>query len=357
MTHLQKLQNKLKESKADAVLLTSEINQFYVSGLEFTDGYVLVGKNCAFLLADFRYIEIAKITACDAFQVIMPKISMATQLTEIISGQEFKTVAIEDATLSCSALEKLKKNIPNTEFLSGGSFMLDCLREIKDADEIASMAKAQNIADLAFTHILDFINYERTEIEIALELEFFMRSHGARATSFDTIAVSGTASSLPHGVPQNKKLERGFLTMDFGAKVDGYCSDMTRTVVIGHADSEMKKLYATVKQAQQMALDFIRAGVICREADSVARDYIEKSGYSGLFGHSLGHGVGLYIHENPRLSQAAAPEARLMSGQVVTDEPGIYIAGKYGCRIEDMLLVTDEGNMNFATSTKELIEI
>ena len=357
MTHLEKLQKRIKESSADAVLLTSEINQYYISGLDYTDGYVLVGADRAFLLADFRYIEIARMTASQDFNVVMPTPSMSTGLAEIISENGFKTIAVEDATLPCASFENLRKKISDVEFVTGASGLLDSLREIKDETEIAAMAKAQNIADFAFTHILDFINYDRTEIEIALELEFFMRSHGAKSTSFDTIAVSGTASSLPHGVPRNVKLEKGFLTMDFGARVDGYCSDMTRTVVIGHADEEMKRLYATVKEAQRRALEFIRPGVLCRDADAIARNYIDECGYSGLFGHSLGHGVGMYIHENPRLSQSVSPEAVLVSGQVVTDEPGIYIAGKYGCRIEDMVLVTDDGIMNFATSTKELIEI
>jgi len=181
---------------------------------------------------------------------------------------------------------------------------------------------------------------------------------GSEGVAFETIAVSGSASSLPHGVPRNVKLERGFLTMDFGAKRDGYCSDMTRTVVIGKADEDIKRLYNTVLQAQTAALDFIKEGVSCKEADTVARDIIDNAGYKGYFGHSLGHGVGMYIHESPRFSQAVAPDYKLQRGHIVTVEPGIYIEGLYGCRIEDMIGIMPDGSMyNFTHSRKDLIEL
>ena len=196
------------------------------------------------------------------------------------------------------------------------------------------------------------------EIDAALELEFFMRRMGSEGTAFDTIAVSGSASSLPHGVPRNILLERGFLTMDFGACVDGYTSDMTRTVVIGKADDDMKKLYNTVLSAQRAALDAVCEGACCKDLDGVARGIIDNAGYKGCFGHSLGHGVGLYVHEMPRLAQSANADSRLVRGNIVTVEPGIYIAGKYGCRIEDMVAIDHSGNViNYTKSSKELIEI
>ena len=208
----------------------------------------------------------------------------------------------------------------------------------------------------AFAHILKFITPNMTEIEVALELEFFMRRMGSEGTAFDTIAVSGSASSLPHGVPRNVKLEKGFFTMDFGAKFDGYCSDMTRTVVIGKADADMKKLYNTVLSAQLAALDFIKEGINCKDADTVARDIINGAGYEGRFGHSLGHGVGMYIHEDPRLYSRA--KGTLKVGHVVTVEPGIYLAGKYGCRIEDMVAIDLDGKLlNFTKSPKEMMEL
>ena len=248
--------------------------------------------------------------------------------------------------------------MPKTEFSFGGSALLDGARQIKDAGEIEKMKRAQAITDAAFEHILNFIDPSRTEIEIALELEFFMRSHGAESVAFQTITVSGSASSLPHGVPRPVKLERGFLTMDYGACVDGYCSDMTRTVVIGKADEEIKRLYNTVLSAQLAALDAAKNGE--RRGftlDKIARDVIEDAGYHGAFGHSLGHGVGMYIHEAPRLAPRTPKDELLCSGNVVTFEPGIYLEGKYGCRIEDMAVITDDGIYNFTKSPKELIEI
>ena len=182
-----------------------------------------------------------------------------------------------------------------------------------------------------------------------------MRKFGAEKTSFDTIAVSGSASSLPHGEPRNIKLERGFLTMDFGALYNGYCSDMTRTIVIGKADDEMKKVYNTVLSAQLAALDFVAAGKSGKDCDKIARDIIYGAGYEGCFGHSLGHGVGMYIHENPRL--AGGWDKPLEVGAIVTVEPGIYIEGKYGVRIEDIVCLKKDGFDNLTRSSKVLIVI
>ena len=229
---------------------------------------------------------------------------------------------------------------------------------MKTKAELDIIAKAQAITDAAFSHILEILSPEMTEMEVALELDYFMRKNGAERSGFDTIAVSGSASSMPHGVPRNLPLERGFLTMDFGACVDGYTSDMTRTVVIGKADDDMKKLYNTVLCAQRAALDAVCEGVCCKDLDSVARNIIDNAGYKGCFGHSLGHGVGLYVHEMPRLAQSAKEDSRLVRGNIVTVEPGIYIAGKYGCRIEDMVAIDHSGNViNYTKSSKELIEI
>ena len=172
-----------------------------------------------------------------------------------------------------------------------------------------------------------------------------------------SIAVSGSASSLPHGVPRDRVLEKGFLTMDFGARCKNYCADMTRTVVIGKADNEMKRLYRTVLAAQEAALDYVGGGLFCSAVDKVARDIIDHAGYEGCFGHGLGHGVGRYIHEAPRVSFVAPEDKLLEPGQVITVEPGIYIAGKYGCRIEDMVAITEDGCRNFAHRPKELIEM
>ena len=358
MSHLQNLTKEMKAKGIEALIVTSEINQRYLTGFDYTDGYVVVTPKHAYLITDFRYTEAAENAVRGTeWEVLAPK-RMLGEISELLHGEGVKSVALEEATLPVSDFERIKKALDDIAVTTNASALLDGLRLHKDAGEIALMQKAQDIADAAFAHILTYINPDRTEIDVALELEFFMRAHGAECTSFDTIAVSGSASSLPHGVPRPVKLEKGFFTMDFGARVDGYCSDMTRTVVIGKADEEMRRLYDTVLRAQTAALDACAEGVGCKHLDTVARDIIENAGYHGAFGHSLGHGVGMYIHEAPRLSQAAAEDSVLERGHVVTFEPGIYLPGRYGCRIEDMVAITPEGKVhNFTHSPKELIEL
>lgn len=359
MSKLTKFQSEIKERGIDAAVISSQINQRYLTGFDYTDGYVVVTQSTAYALADFRYIEAAraKINA-DEYKIIMPEGSMLVCVAALLDENDCRVVAFEDATLAVGDLERMKRAFVGKELVAGASEIADGLRLFKDANEIEKMKKAQAITDAGFAHMLEVLTPNMTEAEAALELEFFMRRMGSEGVAFDTIAVSGSASSLPHGVPRNVKLEKGFFTMDFGAKYDGYCSDMTRTVVLGRADAEMKKLYNTVLHAQTAALDFIKEGICCKDADSVARNIINNAGYEGRFGHSLGHGVGMYIHESPRLSQGAAAESKLERGHVVTVEPGIYIEGLYGCRIEDMVCILENGEMyNFTHSPKEMIEL
>lgn len=359
MSKLTRLKKKMAEKGFDAAVISSQINIRYLTDFDYTDGYVLVTKNKSYVLADFRYIEAAraKVNASD-FEIVMPNGSMLSCVASLLDENEARTVAYEDYTLACADLERMKKVFVGKELVPGASAMADGLRLYKDEGEIEKMKKAQAITDAAFAHILKVLTPDMTEIDAALELEFFMRRQGSEGVAFETIAVSGSASSLPHGVPRNVKLEKGFFTMDFGARFEGYCSDMTRTVVLGKADNDMKKLYNTVLKAQLSALDFLKEGIACRDADTVARDIINNAGYEGRFGHSLGHGVGMYIHENPRLSQGVNNDVKLTRGHVVTVEPGIYIEGLYGCRIEDMVGVLEDGTIyNFTHSPKEMIEL
>lgn len=355
MTHLKKLQTRLPDIGADAVIVSSEISQRYLSGFAYTDGYLLISPTRAIMLADFRYTEAAKKEVKD-FEIIEPQGTMLGELYRLMLAEGYENVAIEEKELTLADYENMCSQMPKANLIKGASALIENLRIVKDAEEIAIIAEAQRMTDLAFEHILKFINRNVTEREIAIELEFFMRKLGAETIAFDTIAVSGAASSLPHGVPRDVKIENGFLTMDFGAKYKGYCADMTRTVVIGRADEEMKKLYNTVYTAQKAALEALKAGMLCREADAIARRIIDGAGYEGRFGHGLGHGVGMFIHEAPRLS-ARAGDAVLEVGNIVTVEPGIYIEGKYGCRIEDMVAITEDGILNFTKSPKELIEL
>jgi len=359
MSKLTKFKAKMAEEGIDAAIISSYVNIRYITGFDYQDGYVLVTKNKSYVITDFRYIEAARAAVnAEEFEIVMPDTSMGICMCGLLDENECRTVAFEDATLSVAACENFKKVLVGKELVPGASKIADGLRLYKDADEIEKMKKAQAITDAAFTHILKTLTPNMTEIDAALELEFFMRRMGSEGVAFETIAVSGSVLSLPHRPPRNVKLEKGFFTMDYGAKVDGYCSDMTRTVVLGKADAEMKKLYNTVLTAQLAALEHIKEGNLCRDCDKIARDIIDNAGYKGRFGHSLGHGVGMYIHEAPGLSSRAPEDLVLARGHVVTDEPGIYIEGLYGCRIEDMVAIMPDGSTyDFTHSPKELIEL
>ena len=350
---LAKLRQKMSEMSLDAVIVFDELNQHYLSEFAFTDGFLFVTKKDAFLVTDFRYYEMALKDASKGFTVLMPE-DRKKFLLDTISESCCKTVGFEGNFVSYAKYRDLCEKYPAVEFVNIGG-LIEELRQIKSREEIEMMQKAQNITDIAFKHILSVLNPDMTELDVAVELEYAMRKNGASAFAFDTIAVSGDASALPHGTPRNVKLKKGFLTMDFGAKYNGYCSDMTRTVVIGKADEGMKKLYNTTLRAQTEALAFLKEGVSCFEADKVARDIINVD-YNGAFGHSLGHSVGLFIHEEPRLSPRKT-DRTLRVGEILTVEPGIYLFGKYGCRIEDMVAIEKEGIYNFTASTKDLIEI
>ncbi len=342
-------------SPHEAILLTCEQSLRWLSGLSFTDGYAVITDCRCFLFADFRYIEAARAKVKPPIEVVLLSRGSA-HAGEVFVSAEIKQVIYEDKYMTCAEFGKWKKRFPDIEF-QGGSERIDKLREFKDADELKLIIAAQRIAEKAYTHILDFINPQRTEAEVALELDYFMRREGATGISFETIAVSGKASSQPHGVPRNVPLEPGFLTMDYGAEIDGYRSDMTRTVCLGHADEKMKHVYETVLRAQIAAEDMLCAGVLCRDADKTARDIIEAEGFGNCFGHGLGHGVGLFIHENPRLSPSSG-ESVLSPGHVVTVEPGIYIEGQFGVRIEDMVFIQEDGiSKNLTNCPKGLVEL
>lgn len=333
----------------DGILLTSEVNEYYATAFAYTDGYAFVTAKETYLITDSRYIE-----AAEASEGTVKVLLKGGALKTLFSDLGVKKVGFEDICVTVAELQRFKEQFPDVEFVPIGG-AVDKLREFKDDDELDKIVKAQTIADAAFDHILGYISTDRTEKEVALELEVYMRTHGADCVAFETIAVSGTASSMPHGVPRDVKVQKGFLTMDFGAKYLGYCSDMTRTVVVGKADEDMKKLYYTVKAAQEAALEAAVSGAELDGLDKIARDIIDKD-YPGTFGHSLGHGVGLYIHEAPSVS-GYRPGVKLSKGHVITIEPGIYIAGKYGCRIEDMVLHYSDGCRDISKSPKNLIEI
>lgn len=351
----EKLHAKMDELGLDAIYVTSAENHLYLSDFDNPDGYLFITKATTYVFADFRYIEAARAEAdsewCTVCLPGQPKVS------EIVGELGIKSIGYEDESLTCASLERFKDGLKEfgVEYIPMKNAFTE-IRAFKSEEEVEYIIAAQRIAEGAFDHILKTITYDMTEIEVAAELEYFMKKHGSEKPSFDTVCVSGIASSRPHGVPRPVKLEKGFLTMDYGAMVKGYHSDMTRTIVIGKADAEQKKLYNTVLKAQLAALDAVSEGAKNADADKAARDIIDGAGYEGCFGHGLGHGVGLMIHEFPNLSPRSG-DAVLKAGQLVTVEPGIYLEGKYGCRIEDMVFIIPGGKRNLTCCPKEMIEL
>ena len=361
MIQLNRFKKALAEKDFDGAIISSELNQRYLCDFPFSDGYILVTADKSYILTDFRYDEALK-KAVSGFEILCPEKGLYDCITELIRENNLKRIAVEESSMTLKEFQALSKKLDSIASLeSSASDILLNQRAIKLDYEIERIKKAQSITDSAFSYIIEFISANKnsiTESDVALELDYFMRKSGAESSAFETIAVSGDASSLPHGVPRKEKLKNGFLTMDFGAKYNGYCSDMTRTIVIGKADDEIKKIYNTVLSAQKAALNKIKGSMPCKEADFIARKIIDDAGYGKAFGHSLGHGVGMFIHERPNLSPRSDEKSLLTAGNVVTVEPGIYLEGKFGCRIEDMILINPDGTVyNFTSSKKELIEI
>ena len=358
MSRLKRFVQLFTEKGFDAAIVSDPMNQRYLSGFDFHDGLILVTRTQAYLLTDFRYAEAAEEKVTREMKVLLPKEGHLACIASLLSSHGCKSACVEEAHLSYGSFLRYEKLLAPISLSVGASQMLSSLRLHKEDGELETVARAQKITDAAFTHILNVLHPDMTEVEVALELEYFMKKNGAEEIAFGTIAVSGTNSSRPHGTPRPCKLEKGFLTMDFGARVDGYCSDMTRTVVLGRADEEMKRLYGTVLRAQTAALEAACEGFGCAALDRIARDIIHGAGYEGAFGHSLGHGVGMLVHEDPRVSSGASHDSVLERGHIITVEPGIYLSGKYGCRIEDMICIRNDGSVyNFTHSPKELIEL
>ena len=349
-----KLRAKMDEMGLDAVYVTSPENHLYVTDFDNPDGWAFVTKEKAWVWADMRYYEAAKAEVTPLCEVCLPG---TPSFEAIVKENGVKAIGYEDRRLTCSALDSFKNALKDcaVEYAPVGGLFTE-LRSVKTEDEVKNIEAAQRIAEGAFAHIVKVLTHDMTEIEVAAELEYYMKRHGSEKPSFDTIAVSGSASSRPHGVPRPVKLEKGFLTMDYGAMVKGYHSDMTRTVVVGRADAEMKKLYDTVLVAQLAAIEAVTEGAKNADIDGIARRIIDDAGFKGYFTHGLGHGVGLEIHEQPGL-HGRMGDAVLTAGQIVTVEPGIYIEGKYGCRIEDMMLITPGGARDLTNCPKELIEL
>ncbi len=345
---------KFLKNKSEAIIITSPENRRYFTGFPSSDGYLVITKDDAVLFADSRYIEAAEKSVKDCRALLFKKDSV--DIKAYLKENHILKVYTERNHISVSTADFLKTAFLPCRVTPSKRLekAIEESRIIKTEEEVKSIKAAQKIAEDAFEHILTFIKPGVTEKEIAIRLDFYMLSHGAEAVSFETIAVTGQKSSMPHGVPDDTVVKSGdFITMDFGAVVNGYHSDMTRTVAVGKVSDEQRKVYETVLTAQKAALAVLKAGLDCCEADKAARQVIDDAGYGEYFGHSTGHGVGIEIHEAPTL--APKSKGALQVGNVVTIEPGIYLPGKFGVRIEDMALITENGFENLTTTPKELI--
>ncbi len=349
--------NKLKDflkNENEAILICSGVNRRYFTAFPSSDGYLVITKKDAVFFADSRYIEAAQKNIKSCRVQLLTRLS--TEVKSFFTENNIEKVYTETENLSVSLLSQLRKilspvKITPSKKLEG---LIEQTREIKKPHEVECIKKAQEIAEEAFEHILKFIKPGVSEKQIALELDFYMLSHGAEALSFETIAVTGAKTSMPHGVPDDTIVKNGdFITMDFGAVYKGYHSDMTRTVAVGNITDEQKNIYDIVLKAQKKALSILKSGLPCADADKAARDIISESGFGDCFGHGTGHGVGIEIHESPNLSPRS--NQKLKIGNIVTVEPGIYIPEKFGVRIEDMALITEKGSENLTTAPKELI--
>ncbi|MBO4779065.1 MAG: aminopeptidase P family protein, partial [Selenomonadaceae bacterium] len=318
---LARLHDKIAAEEVDAVLITKVANVAYFSGFRGDSSALLIGKNIRKLITDGRYTEQAVLQAKN-FTLVEQTEGLYKKIAEELKLSACKKIGVEGRVMTVAERDYLAKELKGVEFKS---IELDTLRQVKDAAEIDCIRKACEIADEAFTKILKVIKPDVREVDIAADLEYFMRKLGSERTAFDTIVASGWRGSLPHGVASDKKICAGELvTFDFGATFNGYCSDITRTICVGKASDEQRKIYNAVLDAQLYGLEVITAGKSGADIDAAVRERLNASGYGDYFLHGLGHGVGLEIHEEPRLSKLSKCES-LLPNMIVTDEPGVYI--------------------------------
>ncbi|WP_409289216.1 M24 family metallopeptidase [Peribacillus sp. SCS-37] len=351
MEKLNRLREALVKKGVDGLLIASPYNRRYMTGFTGSAGAALISMDGAKFITDFRYVNQAGEQA-EGYEVVQHKGTFPEEVGVQAELMGIRKLGFEQDYLSyavCKAYEEAFRGelVP----VSGA---VENLRLIKAPSEIKILKDAAKIADLAFKHIIEYIRPGQTELEVANELEFFMRKQGAKSSSFDIIVASGHRSALPHGVASDKVIQKGdFVTLDYGAYFNGYVSDITRTLSVGEPAEELKKIYNVVLEAQMRAMAGIKPGMTGREADALARNLIEEKGFGEYFGHSTGHGIGLEVHEGPALSVKSS--LVLEPGMAVTVEPGIYISGLGGVRIEDDTIITAEGNESLTHSTKELV--
>lgn len=351
---LVSLRQKMNEKDIEAVILIGRPNTLYLSGFTGSTSFLFITDSEAVLVVDFRYTIQAKRQVYPGIKVLEQQEGFLKAINELIGKAGVKKVGFEGNCLTFTEYTSMKEKLTNANsFITIGS-LVDRMRMVKDEGEIQCIQEAVLLGDKVFDHIIGYIKPGVTENEIAAEMEHKMKTLGAKGPSFETIVAAGIRSAMCHGTATDNVLKAGdAIVLDFGVIYKNYCSDMTRTVFLGEPSPDLKKIYTIVKKAQQAGLDAIVAGLTGKQADAIARDIIDVEGYGKCFGHSLGHGVGLEIHENPRLSQAS--EDTLDNGMVFSVEPGIYVEGIGGVRIEDMVFLSEGKVRNFTTSTKELL--
>lgn len=355
MTRIQQLRSRLEENAC--ALITSDINRRYFTGMKSSAGTLAVFKSNAYLIIDSRYFEKASDTVTDC-DVILQK-RLYGQISELISDNHAECVWVESDTLTLSDFAAVRENIKGAKSFDSSDRLSRIIREmrmIKTDEEIALIERAQRIAEYALQETLNFIKEGVTEKEIALCLNDHMLRNGADDLSFETIALCGSATSMPHGVPSERTVKKGdFVLMDFGAVFDGYHSDMTRTVAVGEITEEMEKVYSIVLEAQNRAISAAAEGITGKRLDRVARDFISANGYGDYFGHGLGHSVGMEIHESPCAN--TRDETVLRENMIMTVEPGIYLPKKFGVRIEDFVVIKQNSCYNLTNAPKNLIKL
>ncbi len=348
------LRNKLQKRKLDAFVSSFLPTMRYLCGYSGSNGLLIVAKDASYFVTDFRYQEIIQ-TEVSADEKIICKGSLMQVAAKKKIFSVFNKIGFEKDRLTVSEFEHLKKFV-DAKKLVATSGIVENLRAVKDETEIRTIKQAVDISDKVFQKILGLIKPGISELELSAEISYYHKKFNAEHDAFDVIVASGVRGSRPHGTASTKKIQNGeFVTLDFGCVVGGYHSDMTRTICIGNPTSEMKKVYHIVLDAQQKASDAVRAGISTKKIDGVARNHISSKSCGKYFGHSLGHGVGLEIHELPRV--APKSKEKLKTGNVITIEPGIYIPKKFGIRIEDTVVVRDGGCEVLTGSPKELIII
>ena len=352
MNHISKIAGRLDDYGLDAMLITSESGERYALGFR-GEGMLLITRDGGHYSTDGRYIEAAQEQVQGVeLECVSANRGHLSMAKEYIEANHLTNVGFESGCVTVDEHRRYTQEL--SCILTPAQSLLDDLRAAKDEEELDAMRRAQKITEDAFRAVLSYIRTGMTEQEVAARLVYEMLRRGAEQVAFDPIVAAGSNGSRPHAVPGDRVIEQGmFVTMDFGCKVEGYCSDMTRTVSIGQPDEEMEKVYQTVLEAQKAGINAARAGVSGKEIDAAARRIIEEAGYGEYFTHSFGHSLGIDIHENPNASPRE--ERAMPAGAVISAEPGIYIPGKFGVRIEDVLILKEGGCENITRAPKNLI--